>query len=149
MTHYDVPGRITSLKLLRDGELYLSTTKGIFRMNREKVVDVIAEEYAPIEQQQNIWVPVDMALTGAGDLWVTGQLALLQFGRNQSTVHELIANKAVAAPDDSVWVLGWDGIADNGCCYYHVQEDEIRAYKFADPLPVSSELEQQIRAMQQ
>ena len=91
-----------------------------------------------------------MALTSDGDLWVAGTIRLLHFGRNHSaSVYELPAMKVMVAPDDSAWVLGWDGIAESNCCYYHIQEDKVREYRFDESLPVSAELEQQIRTMLQ
>jgi hypothetical protein len=62
-------------------------------------------------------------------------------------MYDLVATRVLVAPDGSAWVRGWDGSARNDCCYYHVQDDTVTPYKLDAELPVSAELEQQIRAM--
>jgi hypothetical protein len=146
LTHYDVPGHITSLQVLRDGNLYVGSTATVFRMDAGALVDVLADVYAPVDIQ-GAWEPVDMALTSDGDLWVAGKLQLAHFGRDHSTVHQIVALGVTVAPDDSAWVLGWNGQNPFTCCYYHVQKDKVQEYGLAESLPVSAELEQQIQAM--
>ena len=147
LTHYDVPGHITSLQVLRDGNLYVGSTAAVFRMDQDgTLVDVLADVYAPVDIQ-GAWEPASMALTSDGDLWVAGKLQLAHFGRDHSTVHQIAALGVTLAPDDSAWVLGWNGQNPFTCCYYHVQKDQVQEYNLSESLPVSAELEQQIQAM--
>lgn len=146
LTHYDVPALITWLEALPDGYLYVGCTGALFRVEAAGLVDLLAGVYAPVTTEIP-WQTRDLALTQAGDLWVAGQLALLQLGRERSAAYPLLATKVLAAPDDSVWALGWNGSAENDCCYYHLQEGQVTEYKYADPLPVPADLEQQLRAL--
>lgn len=146
LTHYDVPTLITWLEVLPDGYLYVGGTEALFRVEAAGLVDLLAGVYAPVTTESP-WQTRDLALTPAGDLWVAGQLALLQLGRQRSVAYPLLATRVLAAPDDSVWVLGWNGTAENDCCYYHLQAGQVTEYQYAAPLPVPADLEQQLRAL--
>lgn len=145
LTHYAVPALITWLEVLPDGYLYVGGSGALFRVEAAGLVDLLAGVYAPVTTASP-WQTRDLALTQTGDLWVAGQLALLQLGRQRSVAYPLLATHVLAAPDDSVWALGWNGTAENDCCYYHLQAGQVTEYKYTAPLPVSADLEQQLRA---
>jgi hypothetical protein len=141
--HYDTPIFIRSLEQLRDGQLYIGG-KEILRVVGDEL-HPIAPDFAPLPEEE-IWQVIDMEMTSDGEIWAAGELKLLHFGHEQSTVYDLITNHVTVAPDDSVWALGWDGLADSNCCIFHVQAGSVTTYQRGDELPVSPELANQIRA---
>jgi len=146
LTHFEVPFAITCLQVLRDGQLYLGGNGSILRVEEDHLVALLVEEYALIETDS--WgLPLEMALTAEGDLWVAAQYQLLRFGRDHSQAYDLLVYRVMLAADDTVWALGWDGIAESDCCFFRVQGDQVDQFGFGETLPVSPELASQIRAM--
>lgn len=150
LSHIATPIFITVLKVLQDGHLYLAgfneTTRVVYRVEEGALINVLEHEYAPAVITTGR--PTDLTLTNDGNLWVALQFYLVQLGKHESTVYDLLAHRVLAAPDGSIWALGWDGIANSQCCYFQVLDGHVTKYKFSDTLPVSAEFATQIRAMQ-
>jgi hypothetical protein len=88
-----------------------------------------------------------MALAANGDLWVAEGHRLLRLGQGASQTYPYLAAAVLVAPDQSVWIRAWDGVADSGCCFYHLDGDAVSAYHLDELLPVPPELAAQIRAL--
>ncbi len=143
--HYDTPIFMHSLKQLRDGRIYIGGGTDILRVVGDELQS-IANDFAPLPDDQGWYKVVDMEMTSNGEIWAAGGLKLLHFGYEQSTVYSLITGHVTIAPDDSVWALGSDGVADSGCCVFHVQDGIVTTYQRDDELPISQELAAQIFA---
>jgi hypothetical protein len=76
-------------------------------------------------------------------------MTLLHFGHEQSTIYHQATNNVTIAPDDSVWTLGWDGVANSNCCVFHIQNGTMITYQKGEPLPVSEPLAAEIYAHQE
>lgn len=141
--HYDTPIFIRSLKQLRDGGVYVGSSD-ILRVVGDEL-QPITSDFAPLPEG-HIWQIGDMAMSSNGEIWAAGWYSLLHFGHEKSEVYDLVTSNVTMAPDDSVWALGWDGIADSNCCVFHVQEGTVTTYQRGAELPISKELAAQIYA---
>jgi hypothetical protein len=144
LRHYDIPQRISSLQLLADGRLYIGAASKIFRIDNGRLVDLLAQE---LSAPDTFFQPLQLALAANGDLWVAAGHKLLRLGPGTSQTYSYLATAVLVAPDQSVWIRAWDGVAESGCCFYHLDGDAVSAYYLDEALPVLPELEMRIREM--
>jgi hypothetical protein len=143
--HYDTPIVVRTIVQLRDGHVYVGGTD-ILRVAGDELHS-ITDDFSPLPEGHFFSV-IDMEMTSTGEIWAANYLALVHFGHEQSTIYPLVAFNVAVAPDDSAWVLGWDGTADSNCCVYHVQDGVVTTYQKGEALPVSEELSAEIHGDQ-
>lgn len=116
---------VRALKLLRDGNVYVGNNK-ILVVKRDQLVPT---DFAPLPSDASVQIH-DMAMTSNGEIWAVGY-KLIHYGHETSTYHDFLAysHTVTIAPDDSVWIDGWDGVADSNCCIYHIKNETVTSYQ--------------------
>lgn len=119
---YGMPVYVRSLKQLRDGNIYIGSNE-LFVVNGDRLEP---PDFAPLLNDYQIH---DMAMTSKGEVWAAAFLEVLHFGHEESTVYDLIANTISITPDDTVWIDGWDGLADSGCCIFRIENGVVETFQ--------------------
>ncbi len=165
--HYGDGGYICHIEILSDGNLYASGA-GVWKVEANSLIP-IQNQYAPLliedDYAYGLTAITDIAMNSKGELWAKNLHGLFFYGHQQSEWflmgHGEIENRfrenllldpdnnrgpLVIGPDDSLWVLGWDGYAERRCCIFRFQNSELTVFQRDDELPVSAELREQIFA---
>ncbi len=136
---------IRVLKVAPDGDLYLGAGCGVWRRRAEQW-----ETLAPLDCAQTTFrgafFPFDFAFA-PDDVWVGGIYALAHWDGVAWAQVNVPARRLLVAPDDSVWTDGWDGRADSNCCFWRVTGSAWVTYTASAALPVSPDLQADIRAL--
>lgn len=146
LSHQDVPGVIRVLKVGPDGALYLGAGCGVWRRRAEQW-----EALAPLDCAQSTFrgafFPFDLAFAADGTPWVGGIYALAHWDGTAWTQINVPALRLLVALDGSVWTEGWDGRANADCCFWHATGSTWVTYTHSAALPVSPDLQAEVRAL--
>jgi hypothetical protein len=95
---------VTALTVAPDGSLWAGAGCSVqrFEMNTWETV-------AQCEQDLPLGNIIDITFTPDGTAWIANGFSLARFDGQSWTVYEKLANSVIAAPDNTIWITGWEG----------------------------------------
>jgi hypothetical protein len=137
ISHYEVPGAIRALEATPDGSLYVGVGCGVLRYDSGEW-DTLANP--DCTSFARLLMPVDIAVTDNGDVWVAGIWGSARYDGEIWTTYNINATRLLVAPDGSLWTEGWDGRANSNCCFAHFVNNTWMTYTLSATAPISMEI---------
>ncbi|MCP4540892.1 MAG: hypothetical protein GY832_27470 [Chloroflexi bacterium] len=95
---------ITALAVAPDGSLWAGAGCSVRRFD-----GVTWKTIAQCKQDLPVGNIFNITFTPDGTAWVANGFSLARFDGQSWTVYEKLANSVIAAPDNTIWINGWEG----------------------------------------
>ena len=145
-THLPLDHYVRALKVGPDNLLYVSADCGLLRL-RDMEIEVLAEPDCDADEFDQPIFALDIDFDPAGGVWIGGMHGLAHWAEGEWTEYPISSRRFLLEEDGSVWAAGWNGRVGSNCCLTHLDSGEWVTYTYSATLPVSTELEAQIRAL--